>query len=314
MGVTDETMHALEGDITGGLSDRLILFISFVGFGFLGLVLFLFVLSPSSESGDDSEGKPDRSYEEDLDQADVRTLNRSQLRARAKLRMKKTRRLAQDRAEEANVGEDQGQDREPTAIVVVDANIEEDDGEDDSLLVHHISRKARNKAAKSREKKERLFYAEMRLEQTEISQKQRKERAKEERIAKEEAQEEKRKRERAEYDDWNNLFSAEDIVVENETSPQITATVTDFIELVHCSKSKCLKIKDLATRYHVDSCTMVERIRQLQEEGRVTGIVDDEFFILVTDLQNLGDGLSTSQSTTLSDLAKEIESNLKPSP
>jgi len=314
MVATEDTMASMEGDITGGLSDRLILSISFAGFSIVGAILYIFVLRRSPELDEDlSEGKSGRTYEDELDDADVRTLNRSQLRARAKHRMKKARRIARERTHGGEAGEDLGHDVEPVAVVAPDVHVQADEEEEDlgqSSPAQHLSRKARSKAAKVAEREERRRYAELRRERTEISRKEREEKEKKERAAEAEARQkadlDKREQERANYEDWNTMFTSDEMV-EGACPVPNPATVADFLELVN--RSKVTKIQDLATHYSVKSHAVEARIQQLQEHGRITGIIDAGYFIHITqeDMQQLSVILKKKKKTSLSDFAESIK-------
>jgi DNA-binding MarR family transcriptional regulator len=86
-------------------------------------------------------------------------------------------------------------------------------------------------------------------------------------------QEQKAAQEKAEYLRWKTFLSAPD--------DESTLTVNGWLQELRQSKS--VLINDLADRFKVSSDQVVERIRKLQESGRVQGIFDRGCFIAVTD-------------------------------
>ena len=83
-----------EAKVGVGFSDRTLLFVSVMGFGFITVVVYIMIVSrtKSADELDEYEGNVD--YEEALLRADVANLNRAQRRARAKALMKRQRRAA----------------------------------------------------------------------------------------------------------------------------------------------------------------------------------------------------------------------------
>eukprot|EP00571_Detonula_confervacea_P009270 CAMPEP_0172321424 /NCGR_PEP_ID=MMETSP1058-20130122/43353_1 /TAXON_ID=83371 /ORGANISM="Detonula confervacea, Strain CCMP 353" /LENGTH=326 /DNA_ID=CAMNT_0013036931 /DNA_START=15 /DNA_END=995 /DNA_ORIENTATION=+ len=148
-------------NITGvAISNKTIIILSTLGFGALGLALFLILRRLSTIDGHDEQQEHERGrdvYGEQLDQSDVATLNRAQRRARAKFRMKKARRAAVPGQQEVN-----GEDDEGGAAQALggDEVMGEDFGGINDLGEANLTRKERQKAAKAREREERKIYAE----------------------------------------------------------------------------------------------------------------------------------------------------------
>jgi len=146
----DDEEPRYTADITGvAISNQTIVILSTLGFGALGLSLFLILrrLSPIEDPGEqEHDPRGTDVYGDMLDQSDVATLNRAQRRARAKFRMKKARRAVAP-AQEANGDADGG---DPAQAIGADATIGENDG---------LTRKERQRAAKAREREERKVYA-----------------------------------------------------------------------------------------------------------------------------------------------------------
>jgi len=178
---------ALDGDITGGLSNKTIIAISISGFIILFTTLtFLYTFSsrhPDDKQRDrarrhqDANNNDAADYERALEDADVSTLNRAQRRARAKHRMKKNRRLASNQQPQpANPqpnqdddGDGQQQQLPLAQIVAPPPPVALADGDDDfstgGIVVERLSRKERQRAAKAEERRERLMYVEERKRQ-----------------------------------------------------------------------------------------------------------------------------------------------------
>lgn len=141
-------------DITGvAISNKTIVIVSTIGFGALGLALFLILRRFSAADGHDDQEEHERgrdAYGELLDQSDVATLNRAQRRARAKFRMKKNRRAAVP-VQQEEIGEnDEGG--------AAQARGDDAEGNND-LADANLSRKERQRAAKAKEREERKMYA-----------------------------------------------------------------------------------------------------------------------------------------------------------
>lgn len=133
-------------NITGvAFSNQTILIVSTLGFGALGLVLFLILRHLSPTAGDDHDEQDQNRdvYGEMLDQSDVATLNRAQRRAKAKFRMKKARRAVAPTAQEDEGG----------------GEADNDVGNNDLADANQLTRKERQRAAKEMERKERKVYA-----------------------------------------------------------------------------------------------------------------------------------------------------------
>lgn len=155
----DEPNYAY--DITGvAVSNTTILLISTLGFGALGFVLYFLILrrlSDQDAANEQQENERGRDmYGEMLDQTDAATLNRAQRRARAKFRMKKSRRAAVPGQQQAE-GEVDGADAGAAAQRIVEG---EGNNDNDMAADANLTRKERQMAAKAKERKERRAYAE----------------------------------------------------------------------------------------------------------------------------------------------------------
>jgi len=124
-------------NITGvAISNKTIVIVSTIGFGALGVALFLILRRLSAADGHDDQEEHERgrdAYGELLDQSDVATLNRAQ------------------RSEQEEIGEnDEGG--------AAQARGDDAEGNND-LADANLSRKERQRAAKAKEREERKMYA-----------------------------------------------------------------------------------------------------------------------------------------------------------
>ena len=141
--------------ITGvAISNQSILILCTLGFGTLGLVLFIILRHLSTDQENENEQSYVRGYDDVLDDSDVATLNRAQRRARAKFRMKKAR-----RAPTPNVGAQVGEGDE-NVLGGENNQVGRDDNDGIVAVDANRSRKERQRAAKAKEREERKVYSE----------------------------------------------------------------------------------------------------------------------------------------------------------
>jgi hypothetical protein len=135
------------------ISNKTILLISSLGFGALGIVLFVLLRRRQSTIDYTDRRESGRNaYGELLDQSNVATLNRAQRKAKARLQVKRLQRtVAPVQHQRNNADEVQEQEVEGVDLENV-ANLD--------LVEVNLSRKERRKAAKEMEREERKTYAE----------------------------------------------------------------------------------------------------------------------------------------------------------
>ena len=198
MTATNEEPLGPVPDVSVGFSDSVLLIVSIIGSIFLAYTVHSIVYTKLKSAEEIEE--EELTYDEQLIHADVSTLNRAQRRARARQIMKQQRRIT------------------PAATLadVDDNNMIEDENPFEPITAAHLSRKERQKAAKSAEKEERkLFEDERRREQQEaqkIAQKEKQERetrmmqqAEADRKARQERREAE---EKAAYQKWKTFLSS----------------------------------------------------------------------------------------------------------
>eukprot|EP00550_Attheya_septentrionalis_P004687 CAMPEP_0198291876 /NCGR_PEP_ID=MMETSP1449-20131203/9242_1 /TAXON_ID=420275 /ORGANISM="Attheya septentrionalis, Strain CCMP2084" /LENGTH=327 /DNA_ID=CAMNT_0043990561 /DNA_START=85 /DNA_END=1068 /DNA_ORIENTATION=+ len=290
-----------------GASDMTLLVVSMVGFLCLGLLFYLSIfrgLRASSEEEKDSV-----SYEDELDAADVKTLNRAQRRARAKILMKRNRRVAApvavvadpDAAADVNVDEH----AEELLDILEDDHANEGD-EQQQQQQQHLSRKERSKVAKAMEREERRRYEETRREQLrkaddgEAKEAREAEKARKEEHARQKLLQEQLDLEEAKRLQYRTMFRTAHINV-----PQKTLLVEDFVAL--CEAQRVINLDDMACQFDISIEHVIKRIEQIEEEGRITGIIDEHTFIYVspTEMSAIANFCHRNGKVTVTEIAKE---------
>ena len=294
-----------------GVSNLSLLLISSIGFGILGIALYVLILRPSAGAtdGDNSDDGELRNYEEQLDGADVRTLNRAQRRLRARNHMKKNRRMAQQ--------EVAGRDAGAAAAGVADQLLLEEemgfaagDGGaghegDEQRQQQHLSRKERARLAKTAEKEERQLYEEERREARKFADAKaavdRREREKEREAA---AEEERRRREAegkerelAEHNEWVRVFAF----------AAVQRTVKELV--AEAQQRKVWPVNDIADTFAVTPEQVVARLEQLMSENRLAGSIVSQgtlIYIGRSEMQELAKFLLRNGNTSLPELSDEV--------
>ena len=294
-----------------GVSNLSLLLISSIGFGILGIALYVLILRPSAGAtdGDNSDDGELRNYEEQLDGADVRTLNRAQRRLRARNHMKKNRRMAQQ--------EVAGRDAGAAAAGVADQLLLEEemgfaagDGGaghegDEQRQQQHLSRKERARLAKTAEKEERQLYEEERREARKFADAKaavdRREREKEREAT---AEEERRRREAegkerelAEHNEWVRVFAF----------AAVQRTVKEFV--AEAQQRKVWPVNDIADTFAVTPEQVVARLEQLMSENRLAGSIVSQgtlIYIGRSEMQELAKFLLRNGNTSLPELSDEV--------
>lgn len=265
-------------DISIGASDAVLLAVSTVGFLMLAVSVYKIVLAKlkTAEELELEAQEKEISYGERLAQADVSTLNRAQRRARAKHIMKQQRRLGGG----SDTGENNNMNINNDMAIVPH---EQEQGHDENIPAfradnhlhansqHLLSRKERQKAAKQVELQERRLLEEDRRNE----QKKAQEAAVARRKAKElqqKIQAGKDKKERMERQQANEMARYKTWQTFIETHGDDSITVKEWIkELKH---NRIVYLKDLAVRFSVEETSICERIQELLDTNRLSGILE----------------------------------------
>ncbi len=304
-------------DFTGGFSNSTLLIISLTGFTVLfALLAFLCHVSPADAHNDDEENDQ-INYDKLLEDADVSTLNRAQRRARAKLLMKKNRRLvvpdSQARPEE---GQRQQVDNDmQRQIIILDReenDVGDGDGEDDDANVvdrtPKPSRKERQKAAKELERAERKANEEQRKRQILYEQDLRRTKEKSMKETKERVELERKEKSERDFIEWKYMFPPSNPELEDDFG----VSVKEFLQELQSKQSLCLS--ETADRFSVSIDHLVRRIQKLEDDGRIfhgiMNIENDSYILVTTDcFRRVKDLIDTKGSVSLTEIAGELENS-----
>lgn len=303
-----------QGGTSVALSDKTLLAVSLAGFVVLATTVYILVIRPSLTAEEiDDEGT--HNYDDELDHADVRTLNRAQRRARARNRMKRNRRVdprTPGQLHQQHEDLDEGADDADGGAAVAqqqllagdEAAAAVPDGNDSSQ--QHLSRKERARLAKAKEREERKLFEKERQEQRRKAEAaaavERREREKEREAL---AQEERRRREAeahnrelTEHREWTLMFL--------ESRNNAEATVREFI--CKARSKKIWPIEDISREYGASPEKVEIRLRQLLADDRMFGVVSNGNFIYLepNDMKSIAERIKENGRTSLSELGREI--------
>ncbi|KAJ8317161.1 hypothetical protein KUTeg_005065 [Tegillarca granosa] len=154
-----------------------------------------------------------------------------------------------------------------------------------------------------RERKEREALLEKQRKKEEEKRKQEEaEREEEERKRKEEEE----KREHEEYLKLKEAFSVEE-EGECDISPDLTSQslLQEFID--HIKESKVVMLEDLAAQFKIRTQDAINRVQELQEDGRLTGVIDDRgkfIYIPMEELEAVAKFIRQHGRISISELAE----------
>ncbi|CAG0883482.1 unnamed protein product [Darwinula stevensoni] len=197
--------------------------------------------------------------------------------ARARLRRAELRQAADgDDDDNAGWGMRGSGDESDGEVQDASDHIEMPEGKMGAKKRKKMEMKAEKKAAREAMEQER----EERREREEKAKKERE--LKEEREAAEEKKkeeeerkrkEEQEKREQEEYEQMKAAFSVEEEGFEENTSPNEESLLARFLEYIRASK--VVLLEDLAAQFRLKVQDVISRIHDLQNEGSLTGVIDD---------------------------------------
>jgi hypothetical protein len=291
-------------DVGVGFSDGALLVVSGIGFLVLSVTLYSIVITKLKSADEIEEEEKDLNYDEKLANADVSTLTRAQRRARARYIMKQQRRVAPIAGAGA---EGAGNENEDDAG---DDHIEELEGDDHDAANRNLSRKERQKAAKLAEREERKLFEEDRrkqqLEAQAVAQKEKQQRekleaqkAEEERILK---QKQKEDQEARDYEKWKTFLKSDDDDGSGES-----ITVKDWIKEMKTNRIE--SIESIAERFGKSMDTVRGRIQQLIETDRISGILEKDHFVYLSDeeLKSIAASVKSRDQTSDRDMSSIIQ-------
>lgn len=261
-------------DIEVGASDAVLLTVSFAGFCVLAWSIYSIVIAKLKTARELEQEAEERetSYGERLAKADVSTLNRAQRRARAKHIMKQQRRVpAPPSVHQIANGGDRGED--PQHLLLQEQPHEEDIPPYEpqhANAQHLLSRKERQRAAKKVELQERKVLEESRRKEQRMAQEEavlrKKEKEQQKALRAEldrKAREEQRLAEELQnYRAWKVFLQTEDSCL----------TVHEWI--LELKQNRIAYLGELAGRFRVDASIVHDRIQELIDASRISGILE----------------------------------------
>jgi DDRGK domain len=226
-----------DASISVGISDAALLVVSLCGFGLLvGTVYALVLARLKTKEETEEDAKRELDYDEYLIQANVATLSRAELKARARA----LARRQQQNPERPGIG----------------------------------SRKERHKLAKDIEKEERKQYASQRRDEQlaaqEAAQESKRER---ERLLAERMEIEKRKRDEEQHAKEQMEHLERITFLSTETKQQ---SVDDWVAELENQKENVVYLKEVADEFGVSLCRVRGRIQQLVDERRLWGVFEED--------------------------------------
>lgn len=271
-----------------GFSHQTLLTASLVGFlGVAAVVYSLIVSRVKTNLDDDDDNDKDGQYEAKLARANVANLNRAQRRARAHYLMKQQRKANNHRNNDIDNNNTNNNE-----------NHQEPNAQPDQPV---LSRKERQKAAKAVEREERHRFQEQRQRQQELAQKEAAlERVRRQQLAAESAAEAKRIQQSESMLQKQKEEEAKRIFL---SCPEKTLSVDEWRRR---SSRRVDYLEAIGAEFGTSSHAVYQRIQQLLEERRVTGILDSKQFIFLSEdeLQAIADQIYQKGAVTLSDVVE----------
>jgi hypothetical protein len=224
-----------------------------------------------------------------------------------------------------NVGQQEPTPDANAANNNVNNDVEETDSGDegdtapgaDGLKLKKVGKK---KALKLQMKEER---AQMRQQQDELKkqrlereEQERKEREEKERLEDEEERKreeelerirlEKEKKEEEDYQSWKQFISVEGTGSESQERMSDEELAKQLIEYV--TEEKVSFLEDLASKFNLKTQDVITKINQLEQEGRLTGVIDDRgkfIFITPQELQNVANFINLRGRVSIEEIVRE---------
>ncbi|XP_061171029.1 DDRGK domain-containing protein 1-like [Saccostrea echinata] len=162
-------------------------------------------------------------------------------------------------------------------------------------------RLAEEEERKERKEREALLEKQRKKEE-EIAKAEEAARAEEERIRKEEEE----RREHEEYLKMKEAFSVEE-EGEEDIGPDLSSQslLQEFIDYI--KEMKVIMLEDLAAHFKIKTQDAADRVKELQTEGRLTGVMDDRgkfIFITMEELESVAKFIKQHGRVSISDLAE----------
>jgi hypothetical protein len=298
----NEPIHTEQSDPTGGLSNSILLVLSLSGITVVFIALLIICIKSPAQSDDEEEEMIN--YDQALQEADVATLTRAQRRARAKLLMKKNRRLANNgpapRPDPGGIGQqvmNNAQGGEERLVA----------GAPGALILNNtperpkLTRKQRQKAAKELERAERKANEEQIRIQKRCQDEDRQKRATIQQNKKLQAAVDKKERLEREFRAWKYMFPESDL--------DTRVTVKEFVEELHVNPM--ISLEETAEEFSVSVLDLIRRLEEIEGDGRIGhGIfnIDEGEYVYVNKecMNRIVKYIHEEGKVSLDDLAKEM--------
>ncbi|XP_062503396.1 DDRGK domain-containing protein 1-like [Corticium candelabrum] len=180
----------------------------------------------------------------------------------------------------------------------------------------------KEKQKEARQQEEAMREDKKRREQLQMEEKKKKEmeeenKQEEQKRLEQQRQEEKERQEQEIFEQMRPLFSVEEEGVgELETSQESDNLLQEFIHYV--KTQKVVLLEDVASRFHLRPQDAVNRLKTLQSDGHLTGVIDDRgkfIYISMEELENVARFIKQRGRISISQLVQQGASliDLKPS-
>jgi len=208
---------------------------------------------------------------------------------------------------QAREDSDQEEERDEELEELEEAGIKVPDGKIGKKKLEKLQAKADKKLQREAEQKEREENKKKR-EKLEEEEKLQREKEKEvERLQEEEerkVREEKERKEQEEYEKLKAAFSVEDEGCDAEDAEDEDNKLVKFINYI--KETKVVLLEDLAAQFKLKTQEAIDRVNQLQEDGLLTGVIDDRgkfIFISREELEAVAKFIRQQGRVSIADLA-----------
>jgi len=188
-----------------------------------------------------------------------------------------------------------------------EAGIKVPDGKIGKKKMEKLQAKADKKLQREAEQREREENKKKREKLDEEEQMRREKEKEEERQQEEEERrlrEEKEKRDQAEYEAMKAAFSVEDEGCDGGDEEDEENKLVKFVNYI--KETKVVLLEDLAAQFQLKTQEAIDRVTQLQEDGILTGVIDDRgkfIFISQEELESVAKFIRQQGRVSIADLA-----------
>lgn len=210
------------------------------------------------------------------------------------------RQVERDDSEEDTERQEELEDLEEAGIKVPDGKI-------GKKKLEKLQAKADKKLQREAEQREREENKKRREKIEEEEKKKRDQEKEEEKIQEEEERrirEEKERKEQEEYEALKAAFSVEGEGCDAEDEGDEENRLLKFVNYI--KETKVVLLEDLAAQFHLKTQEAIDRVTQLQEDGLLTGVIDDRgkfIYISQEELEAVAKFIKQQGRVSITDLA-----------